>query len=182
MIYLSFAIQSYEVLAIEDLIESGVRFHFVRDSLIVDKKSSPSEKLRFYLGVVLAKWYIDNLKSEIKKGLDSRLSDGYYNAKAPVGYVNVRPTYGKANLEVHPLLGPFIIECFELYKTGNYSRKDLEKLGLEKNIKWKVTKRKFADNGQSVINEVDKHVTAKTFEKLLSNPTYCQAPHFMRSA
>ena len=31
---------------IEDLIESGVRFHFVRDNLVVDKHSSPSEKLR----------------------------------------------------------------------------------------------------------------------------------------
>ena len=32
---------------IEDLIEAGVCFHFVRDNLVVDKHSSPSEKLRF---------------------------------------------------------------------------------------------------------------------------------------
>jgi site-specific DNA recombinase len=159
---------------IEDLIESGVRFHFVRDNLIVDKKSSPSEKLRFYLGVVLAKWYIDNLKTEIKKGLDARVAEGYFNAKAPLGYVNVRPEFGKANLEIHPIVGPFISECFELYKTGNYSRKDLEKLGLEKGVKWITKRRTFNDAGESEITTVEKHVTTKALEKILTNPTYCQ--------
>ncbi len=53
---------------IEDLVEAGVRFHFTRDGLVVYKNSPPGDKLRFYLGVVLAKYYIDNLKTEIRKG------------------------------------------------------------------------------------------------------------------
>ena len=46
--------------------------------------------------------------------------------------------HGKANLEVHEGVGQFITECLELYKTGNYFRKDLEKLGLEKGISWEA--------------------------------------------
>ena len=159
---------------IEDLIESGVRFHFVRDNLIVDKHSSPSEKLRFYLGVVLAKWYIDNLKTEIKKGLNTRLAEGYFNARAPVGYINVRPKFGRANLEVREGVGAFISECFELYKTGNYSRLDLEKLGLEKGISWESEQRVFDENGRGKVVLTTKHVTAKMLENILVNPVYCQ--------
>ena len=159
---------------IEDLIESGVRFHFVRDNLVVDKNSSPSEKLRFYLGVVLAKWYIDNLKTEIKKGLKMRLDEGYFNARAPLGYRNVRPKFGKANLEIHDGVGQFISECFELYKTGNYSRKDLERLGQEKGISWVAEKRVFDEHGRSKVTRTEKHVTDKMLEKILVNPVYCQ--------
>ena len=159
---------------IEDLIESGVRFHFVRDNLVVDKHSSPSEKLRFYLGVVLAKWYIDNLKTEIKKGLTTRLAEGYFNARAPVGYINVRPKFGKANLEMREGVGAFISECFELYKTGNYSRKDLERIGQEKGISWEAEERVFDENGGRKVVITTKHVTAKMLETILVNPVYCQ--------
>ena len=159
---------------IEDLIEAGVRFHFVRDNLVVDKHSSPSEKLRFYLGVVLAKWYIDNLKTEVKKGMNTRQAEGYFNSKAPVGYVNVRPKFGKANLEIHAGVGEFIAECFELYKTGNYSRKDLEKIGLERGIRWQDKRRVCDENGNSRIVAVEKHVTHKMLEYVLVNPAYCQ--------
>ena len=108
-------------------------------------------RLRFYLGVVLAKWYIDNLKTETKKGLKTRLAEGYFNAKAPVGYVNVRPKFGKANLAVQEGVGEFIRECFELYKTGNYSRPDLEKLGLERGVCWQAETRVFDTNGHSKV-------------------------------
>ena len=159
---------------IEDLIEAGVCFHFVRDNLVVDKHSSPSEKLRFYLGVVLAKWYIDNLKIEIKKGLDTRLAEGYFNARAPVGYINVRPKFGKANLAVHEGVGKFISECFELYKTGNYSRLALAKLGLERGVCWTTETRVCDANGNSKVVVKEKHVTDKMLERALANPLYCQ--------
>ena len=159
---------------IEDLIESGARFHFVRDSLVVDKHSSPSEKLRFYLGVVLAKWYIDNLKTEIKKGLNTRLAEGYFNARAPVGYVNVRPKFGKANLKVQAKVGAFVSECFELYQTGNYSLAALAKLGLKKNVRWMTVTRVFDAHGRSKAVQKERHINKKTLGRALANPIYCQ--------
>ena len=159
---------------VEDLIESGVRFHFVRDNLVVDKHSSPSEKLRFYLGVVLAKWYIDNLKTEIKKGLNTRRTEGYFNAKAPVGYVNVRPKFGKANLAVQAKVGAFISQCFTLYQTGNYSIATLARLGLKKNVRWMTAMRVFDANGKSKVVQKERHVNKKTLGRALANPIYCQ--------
>ena len=65
-------------------------------------------------------------------------------------------------------------ECFELYKTGNYSRPDLEKLGLEKGITWEAEQRVCDENGVRRIVNTTKHVTAKMLENVLSNPIYCQ--------
>lgn len=43
---------------IEELMDHyGVKFHFTREHLVIDKESPPQEKLRFYLGIILAKYY-----------------------------------------------------------------------------------------------------------------------------
>lgn len=107
---------------IEDLIEHfGVRFHFTREHLIIDKDSPPQEKLRFYLGTILGKYYIDNLKTEINKGLEARRQAGLWNSKAPFGYKNIREgANNKATVVPHELEAPLVKEIFELYATGNY--------------------------------------------------------------
>ncbi|MEK6631459.1 MAG: hypothetical protein AABY89_12065, partial [Acidobacteriota bacterium] len=90
------------------------------DHLIVDKDSPPQEKLRFYLGIILGKYYIDNLKSEINKGLDARRNAGYWNSKAPFGYINVRlPENNKAIVVQDEKTAPLVKEIFSLYATGN---------------------------------------------------------------
>jgi len=119
---------------IEDLVGNyDVRFHFTRDHLVIDKNSPPHEKLRFYLGTILGKYYIDNLKTEIRKGLDARLEAGYWNKKAPFGYQNIRVGPRKtATVIIDERTGPFIKEMFELYATGNYSQKYFVKQVKEK--------------------------------------------------
>ena len=72
--------------------------------------------------------------------------------------------HGKANLEVHEGVGQFITECLELYKTGNYFRKDLEKLGLEKGISWEAERRVCDENGVCRVACTTKHVTDKMLE------------------
>ena len=107
---------------IEELIDHhGVRFHFTREHLIIDKDSPPQEKLRFYLGTILGKYYIDNLKSEINKGLEARREAGLWNSKAPFGYKNIREgAANKAVVVLNELEAPTVKEIFELYSTGNY--------------------------------------------------------------
>jgi len=68
---------------IESLIQTGVRFHFVRDNLIIDDNSPSSDKLRFYLQVILSKYYIDNLRDEINKGRFERIERGGIPARLP---------------------------------------------------------------------------------------------------
>lgn len=107
---------------IDELIQSHeVQFHFTRDHLILNQDSPPQELLRFYLSTVMGKYYIDNLKSEINKGLDQRWEQGYWNSKAPFGYKNFRdPKTNKATVIIDEKAAPIAQQIFELYATGNY--------------------------------------------------------------
>lgn len=160
---------------IEDLVEAGVRFHFTRDNLIVDKDSAPSDKLRFYLGVVLAKFYIDNMKSDILKGMDKRWDDGYWNGRAPVGYRNHRDD-SRAWIEVDKVVAPFVQQIFELYATGNYSYK-----ALEKHLAGKVTvdRKVRVEKEGKIVREVQAlPINHKCIESLICNPFYYGARRY----
>ena len=144
---------------IEELVEKfGVCFHFTRENLVIDVNSASSDKLRFYLHVILAKYYIDNLRTEIKKGMDERLSLGFWNHKAPLGYKNVRPDgetkndRGKATIEIESQNAPYVKEAFELYSTGNYGVRDLVKFFNER--------------------LPDRKIAKGCIENLISNPFY----------
>ena len=101
---------------IEDLIDNfSVKFHFPRESLSIDRDSPPQEKLRFYLGVILGKYYIDNMKVDIKKGQERRKENGLWASKAPLGYLN-----RNKKIIIENDLTSTIKEIFELYSTGNY--------------------------------------------------------------
>jgi DNA invertase Pin-like site-specific DNA recombinase len=108
---------------IEELMDHhGVKFHFTREHLIIDRDSPPQEKLRFYLGIILAKYYIDNLKTEIRKGINTKHNNGIWNGKAPFGYINTRDSSSKkAIVSVDEKAAPIVQEIFELYRTGNYT-------------------------------------------------------------
>jgi len=139
---------------IEELIDRfGVKFHFTREHLIIDRDSPPQEKLRFYLGTILGKYYIDNLKTEINKGLVARRDAGLWNSKAPFGYKNVRlGSSNKAEVIPDPEISPIVKEIFELYATGNYSYEYFVNL----------LKSRFPERA----------VTKRVFEELLKNPFY----------
>jgi site-specific DNA recombinase len=110
---------------LEDLVNNhNVRFHFTRENLVIDKDSAPQEKFRFYLGTVMAKYYIDNLKTEIQKGLNQRTHQGFWNGLAPFGYKNVRER-GRALVEIDPIESKLVQDCFRFYSTGNYTYQTL---------------------------------------------------------
>ncbi len=126
---------------IEELInEHGVRFHFTREHLVIDKDSAPQEKFRFFLGVTMAKYYVDNLKSEIKKGNEAKVKSGIWNGKAPFGYRNSK-TSGRASIAIEENEFKVGQEIFELYSTGNYGYEDLAKLANERIPGLNATKR-----------------------------------------
>ncbi len=156
---------------IEELMDyHGVKFHFTREHLVIDKESPPQEKLRFYLGIILAKYYIDNLKTEIRKGINAKLDAGIWNGKAPFGYKNVIVD-GKSTIGVHELEFPVGIELFNLYATGNYGFEELTKIVSEKVPKRKRKKRsKKGDAQESQIVEVE--FTKRLVEEMISNPFY----------
>lgn len=103
--------------------------------------------------MAVAEDYVRNLRSEIIKGQRGQLERGYYPFSAPIGYRN----NGKRKLKtIHPVLGPYLKQAFELYATGQYS---LETLRVE------MARQGFTqDNG--------KPRSRGFFEAVLANPFY----------
>jgi site-specific DNA recombinase len=136
---------------IEELVETyGVRLHFTREHLILDKDSPPQEKFRFYLSTVMAKYYIDNLKSEINKGMEARREAGMWNHKAPFGYKNIRNP--KAMTVPDETQAPLVKEIFDLYSTGSYPYSHFVDF-----LKQKIT---------------DRLITKRLIEEMIRNPFY----------
>jgi site-specific DNA recombinase len=83
---------------------------------------TPSGQLIEGIIASLSEFYSGNLSLEIRKGQQQKLKSGWWPAKAPIGYRNVR-TEGErreARIEIHPTHGPLIREAFELYGTGEW--------------------------------------------------------------
>lgn len=109
------------IIKIDEMLDLGFRFHFVRDNLILDKNCTSSERLRFNLQVTLAKYYVDNLRDEIQKGRHERIENGWYPGKPPIGYLNLRESKSKSIIIVDHDTASFVINAFELFSTGKYS-------------------------------------------------------------
>ncbi len=114
-----------------------LNLHLVKEGQIISKDSSSHEKFIHGIKVLMAKNYIDNLSEEIRKGLDEKVSQGYYPSKAPVGYKNTRVN-GRALIQIDEEKAPFIKRLFELYASGlsaSQVRKILYEEGLYHNTK-----------------------------------------------
>jgi DNA invertase Pin-like site-specific DNA recombinase len=79
--------------------EFDMKLHFTRENLVVDKKSPMSVKDRLGIGIWLGKKYTNNLRIEVMKGMSEREPRGFWNFKAPIGYLNVRKK-GRAFIEL----------------------------------------------------------------------------------
>jgi len=142
---------------IESLIQDGVRFHFIRDNLVVDENAPSSDKLRFYLQIILSKYYIDNLKDEIKKGTNARIADGWYTHKAPIGYLNQREN-GRSTIVVNEQDKPYIITAYQQFVRGAHTYDSLYKY---LSVRFPETVR---NNPQGA--------SRRNLEKILRNPFY----------
>lgn len=129
--------------------------HFVKEGVILNDNSHSSEKFMHLIKVGMAKQYIDNLSEEVRKGIAEKCKEGYYPAKAPVGYLNVTDTNKKKIIIPDPITAPYIRQCYELYLTGLYSFKSLAK--------------KLSDDGFLINN---KPCRKGNVEVILSNPIY----------
>ena len=129
--------------------------HLVKEGVILNDNSHSSEKFMHLIKVGMAKQYIDNLSEEVRKGIAEKCKEGFYPAKAPVGYLNVTDTNKKKIIVPDPKTAPYIKKCYELYLTGLYSFKSLAK---------RLSEDGFLING--------KPCKKCNVEVILSNPIY----------
>jgi len=87
-------------LTLEDL---GVELHLVKDGLILSKESKSQEKLVHGFHLLLAKNYSDNLREEVRKGMQEKAEQGIYPGRAPLGYRNNKLEH---TIEIDPDTAP----------------------------------------------------------------------------
>ena len=125
--------ESRDKLAIEDLVNDGNKeIHLVKEGTILNKDSKSSEKLYFDMQCAMARFFLNNLSDEVKKGYGVLVFDGFYPHIPPLGY--------KAKLDEHiaipdPNVAPFIKRAFELCATGEYSEKKISQKLFEEGFR-----------------------------------------------
>lgn len=95
--------------------------------------------------------YSRELSIKVIDGNATKLLKGEYPSFAPLGYINIPTTIIPDSMRA-----PFIKEIFGLYKTGQYSCKDLEKIMFEKGFRTRSSRK----------------VSHSVIHRILSNPEY----------
>ena len=86
-----------------------------------------------------AKYFVDNLSENVKRGLRQKLRRGEWPGMAPIGYTNNLRNH---TIEINQEKGAIVKKLFENYATGQFTFSDLEKLSLSLNLVSNRGKRK----------------------------------------
>jgi len=98
--------------------ELGVRARYV----IGDVPDTPQGELVRDVNLSVAKFYLSNLREEVRKGMDEKVAQGGWPHWAPVGYRNNKET---RSLVVDQDSAELIRHAFRRYATGSVSLNDL---------------------------------------------------------
>ena len=120
-----------DIVKVYDLIKAGKEFHFIKEGIILNNDSRSNELMNFDLQAVMAKGYINNLRDDVKKGLEEKVAQGGWPASAPLGYKNNKDTH---TCDIDISKAPFVKKMFELYATGEYSFQTIGELLLEEGL------------------------------------------------
>ena len=97
----------------------GVKLAFV------DNQFGPGAAgaLSFNVMAAVAQYYSDNLRSEVLKGMDEKVRQGWPTGLAPLGYINVDDR--DEPVQPHPERSHTLVRIFELYATGSHNFESL---------------------------------------------------------
>ena len=115
----------------------------------------PTPQGLFMLNIAFgqSKYFSDNLRENVKRGLRQKIRNGVWPGWAPVGYTNNPKTRG---IDTDKLNAPKVQKLFALYSTGAYTLKSLANWCAENKL------RTNANNPVSLSN----------VQHILSNPFY----------
>lgn len=108
----------------------AVRLQELEDSrgvqlAFVDNQFGPGAAgaLSFNVMAAVAQYYSDNLRSEVLKGMDEKVRQGWPTGLAAYGYINVDDK--DEPVQPHPEKSQTLVRIFELYATGGQTFKSL---------------------------------------------------------
>ena len=106
-------------------VDGGKIIHFVDRGLIRSLKFptfwfEPTPQGLFMLNIAFgqSKYFVDNLRENVKRGLRQKIRNGTWPGWAPVGYINNPKTRG---IDVDSEKAHRVVKMFELYATGKFT-------------------------------------------------------------
>jgi site-specific DNA recombinase len=126
--------------------DCGVQLAFVENQF----GPGAAGALSFNVMAAVAQYYSDNLRSEVLKGMDEKVRQGWPTGLAPYGYVNVQNNREEP-VQPHPERSRAVMRIFELYARGDMTFKLLaETLQREGHI-FRPSQPRFARSALSYI-------------------------------
>ena len=101
-----------------------LEIYFVKTGTVLSKEARAQTKFMHGIELVSSKFYSDNLREEVIKGMREKAEQGTYPGRAPFGYCNNRAT---RNIDVHPENSRIVKFAFEQYAKGTYTLNTLQK-------------------------------------------------------
>lgn len=141
-----FSRNTYEAYkTIYDFKKKNIEIITIEEPIDID---SPDGRLK--LGIYLSFAEAESMKNSLRTRESSRRCrlDGCWTGSAPFGYLNHRTPDGKSTLVRHPEYSKIILEVFQKYSTGLYSREELWK---EYRSKLKMSKNNFVDMFKKIV-------------------------------
>jgi DNA invertase Pin-like site-specific DNA recombinase len=123
---------------IMDLIDNGYLVDLASPQMSFS--NDPSGKLMLTMTFGQAKFYIDSLRENVKRGFHQKCLRGDYPSRAPFGYINDART--KTIVPVRDI-APHITEAFELYSKGDTSLSALANFLFERGVYTTCSKKRI---------------------------------------
>ena len=116
-------------------------------------EATPQGKFMLSIAFGQSKYFVDNLSENTKRGLRQKLRRGEMPGYAPLGYLNDLLTH---TIIKDPERFRLVKKLFELYSTGNYSLKDLQKFTIS----------------TSLFSRKNNKVSISVIQSIIQNPFY----------
>ncbi len=125
-------------------VDGGRVIHMIDQGFIKSLKfptfwCEPTPQGLFMLNIAFgqSKYFVDNLRENVKRGLRQKIRNGVWPGWAPVGYLNNPKTRG---IDIDQEKGSLVRKMFELYATGEYTLQSLHQWGKDHNLTGNLNK------------------------------------------
>jgi len=139
-------------------VDGGRIIHMIDCGLIKSLKFptfwfEPTPQGLFMLNIAFgqSKYFVDNLRENVKRGLRQKIRNGVWPGWAPVGYLNNPKT---RMIDGDKTKSPKVKKLFELYATGEYTLKSLANWCKEKGLRGNLNKEIAVSNIQKILQNI----------------------------
>ena len=124
-----------EVGIMSGLVQKGqIELHFPSDNLTITKDSPATDLFRLGIGMLLAKYYSDASRDNVKRRFEQMWHEGLFTHKAPIGYKHTRKHVGSLakpikGIAINSKTAPFVLQAFKLRSQGLSHQAIADQLG-----------------------------------------------------